>query len=242
MTVVSEVAPAPAPQFELKAGAFTLPVLRVLGSDIAALDQLLTERAARAPEFFRNMPLMIDLSQVQGLDLGANFAQMIGLIRGHGVIPVGVRGGSDAQREQARLMELAVLPETRTANRPKAPEPVVAEPAAPAGRAPAKIVDAPVRSGQRVYARGGDLILLGAVSSGAEVAADGHIHAYAPVRGRVMAGILGDVGARIFCAGMSAELVSIAGRYRVSEDLDRRHLGRPVQVYLDGDALVFQRL
>ncbi|MFM1891581.1 MAG: hypothetical protein RLZ44_658, partial [Pseudomonadota bacterium] len=96
--------------------------------------------------------------------------------------------------------------------------------------------------GQRVYARGGDLILLGAVSSGAEVVADGHIHAYAPVRGRLMAGVLGDVAARVFCTDLTAELVSIAGRYRLHEDLDPRYAGRPVQVTLQGETLVFQRL
>jgi septum site-determining protein MinC len=237
MTAISQAAPARALQFELKAGVYTLPTLRVLGADTDALDALLSERAARAPEFFRNMPLVIDLSQVQDLDLGSEFAMMIGLIRGYGLVPVGIRGGSATQREQARLMELAVLPESRAATKPK---PSVA--ATPVGRAPAKIVDAPVRSGQRVYARGGDLILLGAVSSGAEVVADGHIHAYAPVRGRLMAGVLGDVAARVFCTDLTAELVSIAGRYRLHEDLDPRYAGRPVQVTLQGETLVFQRL
>ena len=236
MTAISQAAPARALQFELKAGVFTLPTLRVLGSDTDALDALLSERAARAPEFFRNMPLVIDLSQVQDMDLGTGFAMMIGLIRGYGLVPVGIRGGSPTQREQARLMELAVLPESRAGSKPKPTA------AAPGARAPAKIVAAPVRSGQRVYARGGDLILLGAVSSGAEVVADGHVHAYAPGRGRLMAGVLGDTAARVFCADLGAELVSIAGRYRLHEDLDPRYVGRPVQVTLEGETLVFQRL
>lgn len=238
MTAIPEAPSERALQFELKASVFTLPTLRVLGPDTDALDALLSERSARAPAFFRNMPLVIDLSGVQDMELGAEFAMMIGLIRGYGLIPVAIRGGSAAQREQARLMELAVLPESRPGKRP-----AQAATAAPtAGRSPAKIVDAPVRSGQRVYARGGDLVLLGAVSSGAEVVADGHVHAYAPVRGRVMAGVQGDTAARIFCVDLSAELVSIAGRYRVSEDLERRHTGRPVQVSLEGDALVIQPL
>ena len=99
-----------------------------------------------------------------------------------------------------------------------------------------------MRSGQRVVAERGDLVLTGGVSSGAEVMAAGNIHCYGALRGRAMAGYTGDVQARIFCRKLGAELVSIAGRYRVNENLENRYLGRAVQISLDGDALKFELL
>jgi len=237
MTATSQAAPREALQVELKAGSFTLPTLCMSGLNPDAIDALLAERVARAPDFFRNTPVVLDLTDSADEELNGDLAMAIGVIRGYGLVPVGIRGGSKPQREQARLMELAVLPESRRANStpatPKPPAPSVAK---------TKVVDAPVRSGQRVYAQGGDLVLMAAVSSGAEVVADGHIHAYGPVRGRVLAGVKGDTSARIFCKDLIAELVSIAGRYKVSEDLDTRFAGRPVQVSLDGDALIFQKI
>jgi len=104
------------------------------------------------------------------------------------------------------------------------------------------VVEQPVRSGQRIYARDGDLVLLAGVSSGAEVMADGHIHAYGPVRGRILAGVRDNAGARIFCRDMGAELVAIAGHYQVSEDLPSEFMRRPVQIALRGDALEFSSL
>jgi septum site-determining protein MinC len=235
MTAIPKRSHVPALQFEIKAGFYTLPTLRVLSPDTDALDALLAERSTRAPEFFRNLPLVIDLSEVRELDLGAEFAVMIGMVRGYGLVPVGIRGGSPSQQEQAHLMELAVLPPSRGGTG-KSTRPVAA-PIPAVEHASAKIVDAPVRSGQRVYARGGDLVLLAPVSSGAEVMADGCIHAYAPVRGRVLAGVQGDEQARVFCTDLNAELVSVAGCYKVNEDLDLGLIGRPVQVFLEGEAL-----
>jgi septum site-determining protein MinC len=105
------------------------------------------------------------------------------------------------------------------------------------------IVDRPLRSGQQVYARGSDLIVLGLVSHGAEVIADGHIHVYAPLRGRAIAGARGDASARIFATCLEAQLVSIAGIYRTSETpLPDEVLARPAQVRLDGERLVVEPL
>jgi len=164
---------------------------------------------------------------------------IVGMLRGHGMIPVGVRGASDEQKVQALALELAVMPSARksTATRPQA---VPAESATRGGRA--LVVEKPVRSGQRIYADAGDLVLLAGVSSGADVMAEGHIHAYGPLRGRAMAGVAGNVEARIFCRELGAELVSIAGRYRVSENLENRYLGRAVQISLSGDSLNFELL
>lgn len=112
---------------------------------------------------------------------------------------------------------------------------------APPARAAARIVAEPVRSGTQIYARGGDLIITAPVSPGAEVMADGNIHVYGPLRGRALAGASGDTGARIFCTRLEAELVSIAGRYLVSEQMPAEYQGGAVQIALDDDRLTITR-
>ncbi|MET0029104.1 MAG: septum site-determining protein MinC [Candidatus Thiodiazotropha sp.] len=227
---------ATTPGAELKAGTFTLPTLCLSGLELEAIDELLHAKVAKAPHFFRNTPVVLDLTHsAEGYD-NADLAIAIGAVRGYGLVPIGVRGGSKEQREQARLLELAVFPQSQRSKPSKAPVRHMAQ------AAPTRIVDTPVRSGQRVYAKGGDLVLLAPVSSGAEVVADGHVHAYAPIRGRVLAGVLGDSSACIFCKDLNAELVSIAGRYKVNEDLEPGYTGRFVAVSLKGDALIFKKL
>jgi len=229
--------------FDMKAGQFTLPTLLIRTDDADALDQFLVQQVAKLPHFFEQAPLVIDLSQFpsdQPLDC---FPMIVGMIRGHGMVPVGVRGASQEQREQARLLELAIMPRLRTSQAQKTDPatPPVAAAVTEQHRNPL-VVDEPVRSGQRIYAKGCDLVLLAGVSSGAEVMADGSIHAYGPVRGRMLAGVRDNTAARIFCRDMAAELVAIAGRYRVNEDLPKRHLGRSVQISLQENALQFASL
>jgi len=129
-------------------------------------------------------------------------------------------------------------------DRTPAPAPEPAEPAPAPASAPATvIIDKPLRSGQQVYARGADLIVLAVVSFGAEVIADGSIHVYAPLRGRAIAGAQGDTQARIFAACMEPQLVSIAGTWRTTEaGLPPEVAGKPAQVRLDGDKLLFEPL
>jgi septum site-determining protein MinC len=227
-----QVATTSIPQFELKAATFTLPLLRLFGTDMDAVAQQLMEKVAQAGGFFHNAPVVIDLKEVAGAEV--EFPLLVGLMRGHGMIPVGVRGGTPLQNKAAEAMELAVLADSRP-QRPevqattRSAESVKAAPAAEAS----KLVTRPIRSGQRVYARGGDLVVLAQVSSGAEIMADGHIHVYASLRGRALAGLKGNQEARIFCQDLQAELVSVAGHYRISENIDPRLRGRPVQIYLE---------
>lgn len=116
------------------------------------------------------------------------------------------------------------------------------EPPPPVVR-PTKLVTTPVRGGVQIYAAGGDLIVLAPVSPGAELLADGNIHVYGPMRGRALAGVKGDTSARIFCQQLAAELVSIAGNYKVAEDLRRSpQWGQAVHVSLSGDVLNITRL
>lgn len=98
---------------------------------------------------------------------------------------------------------------------------------------PPLVVRQPVRSGQVIYARRGDLVVLAPVNPGAEVIADGHVHIYATLRGRAIAGAQGFAAARIFCQRMEAEILSIAGAYLLADDIPKERRGQPVQVYMD---------
>jgi septum site-determining protein MinC len=108
---------------------------------------------------------------------------------------------------------------------------------------PTRVIQKPLRSGQQVYAKGGDLVVLAVVNVGAEVIADGHIHVYAPLRGRAIAGARGNTEARIFASRMEPQLLSIAGIYRTTEsELPADVLGKAAQVRLDGERLVIEAL
>ncbi len=102
---------------------------------------------------------------------------------------------------------------------------------------PTMMVLQPVRSGQRIYAKGGDLIVMAAVNTGAEVMADGNIHVYGTLRGRALAGVAGWEGARIFCQDLRADLVAIAGYYTINEDLPQDKINKAVQISLDQESL-----
>jgi len=250
-TMTAPQGQAEPPAFELRATTFTLPTLRLFGADLRALSRFLEDKIEQAPEFFRNAPVVVDLSQLP--DVALDFPLLVGLLRGLGLLPIGVRGGSEQHRETARLMDLAVLAQggrgpavAPTREEPGAPpaasQPAAAQVAPARGVTGGKVVTRPVRSGQRVYAQGGDLVVLAPVSAGAELMADGHIHVYGPLRGRALAGVKGDAEARIFCQDLRAELISVAGHYRVSENLDPALAGRPVQVRLQDGRLITEAL
>lgn len=253
---------APHATFELKAASFTLPIIRLLGTDMDVVAEQLGDKVDQAPDFFRNTPVVVDLSGLEANAGDVEFPLLVGLLRGYGMIPVGVRGGDAFQNEAAEAMELAILGDAHVRKPRGAPKPVpkpdskaaapdaetakpgTAKPgtAKPGSSAAFQIVARPVRSGQRVYAAGGDLSVVAAVSSGAELMADGNIHVYGPLRGRALAGMNGDPNARIFCQDLQAELVSVAGHYRVSENIPAALKGVPVQVFLDHEILRIEKL
>ena len=249
MVVATSASSATSAAFELKSAALTLVAVVLKTTDLARLSQALDERFGDAPELFDNDPVAIDLSFVRDADQPIDFVVLTHLLRGHKMLPVAVKAGSLQQMEDARAAGLAeghgsaaaaAPPPSRAAKAPAA-EPVIVE-APPAAR-PALIVDKPLRSGQRVYAKGADLIVLSVVSFGAEVIADGNIHVYGPLRGRALAGALGDTSARIFTTCMEPQLLSIAGIYRTTEtELPAAVLGKPAQVRLAGEKLVVEPL
>jgi septum site-determining protein MinC len=242
--------PSPAPTasgtaFALRSASLTTVALRLETADPAALAAALDAQATGTAARFENDPVIVDLSKLREADEPLAWDELLPLLRRHGMVPVAVRGGSTAQMAAGHAAGLIEAAEGHAAPAPaaasSAPTPVAA-PAAPA-YVPPMIVDRPLRSGQQVYARGCDLIVLGLVSHGAEVIADGHIHVYAPLRGRAVAGARGDASARIFTTCLEAQLVSIAGTYRTSETpLSDQVLARPAQVRLDGERLVVEPL
>ena len=222
------------PPFELKGSLFTLTVLHLFQMDRAAIERHLAEKVKQAPSFFNNTPVVIDLEGVADSPEGLDFNGLYELLRAHGMVPVGMRNGTPIQQVAARLAGLPTLPESRAngAKKPDKTEPV----------SRSRIVNHPVRSGQQIYAPDGDLIVLGTVSAGAEVIADGNIHIYGALRGRALAGVRGATETRIFCQSLEAELVSIAGRYRISEQFDSADRGKAAQIHLMEDRLVIEHL
>jgi septum site-determining protein MinC len=175
---------------------------------------------------------------------------IVTLVRGNGLQPVAVSGATPAELAVARHLGLADAgTDSPTAGREVVRD-VVREVVrevrveVPGQPVPTLVIDKPLRSGQQVYAKGGDLVVLALVSHGAEVIADGSIHIYAPLRGKAIAGARGNAQARIFAYSMEPELISINGVYRTTENpLPPEVLGKPAQVRLDeNEKLVFQAL
>ena len=224
--------------FDLRAGAVDTLYLTLRGSDLDALQRELAQRLDAAPDFFGDEGLVLD---VRRLDAPIDVDALAAWLREQRLRPIGVL--ADAAQAPWAGSSLARLHDAaRSAVQPApADAATVAPPAAPAPTATATVrVDRALRSGQRVYAAG-DLIVLGAVSHGAELIAGGNIHVYAPLRGRALAGAHGDATARIFCTHFDPELVAVAGVYRTAEqELPAR--GGPAQVLLHDDSLRIEPL
>lgn len=228
---------ASAPAVEIKGSVFTLGVVHLYTPDLAMVARDLATKLKRAPRFFRNAPMVIDLHNMSVSFTPPDFSSLAQLLRDQQLVPVGIRNGTAQQQEAALAAGLAVVQggrPTRDAEEEKSSD--------KPPQTPTKLITQPVRSGQQIYAQGGDLVVLAPVSAGAELLADGHIHVYAPLRGRALAGIQGDETARIFCQNLEAELISVAGHYRVIEDLDPNVRGRPAQAYLEHDRLTIKAL
>lgn len=235
------------PVFQLKGSMLAITVLELARNDLDALDRQLAAKVALAPNFFNNAPLVLALDKLPAGQGAIDLPGLMRVCRSHGLRTLAIRANREEDIAAALALDIPVLPPSgareklvepveiaakRKAEKP--PEPVVK---------PTKVITSPVRGGMQVYAQGGDLIVLAPVSAGAELLADGNIHVYAPMRGRALAGVKGDTKARIFCQQMGAEMLSIAGQYKVSEDLRRDPLwGDAVQVTLSGDVLNITRL
>jgi septum site-determining protein MinC len=238
---------------EVKFGQVGIANLRIQTLDIVALCHEMRERVSRAPKLFQNTAIILDfntLSQCPSVDLTE---QLIDGLRLTGVYPVAIAYGTSAIEQLANQVGLPLLAKYRASyERENTPEtPTIAQVPAPAGPAvirvtapqePGLLQTLPLRSGQQVYASNRDLTVCAMVAAGAEAIADGSIHIYGPLRGRALAGASGNTQARIFCREFNAELVAIAGIYRVLDEIPKKLLGKAVQIWLEKDQLCIEEL
>jgi septum site-determining protein MinC len=243
--------------YEIKSATLPLVAFLLKTPDTPTLQADLARRLGATPDFFDNDAVVIDLSVLADPNQMLDLPAVCACLRAHRLIPVAIRGANEYQLINASA---AGLFEARDINvqMPVSPrvEPVVQElirevevvrevvREVQAASLPAMVVDKPLRSGQHVYAKGRDLVVLAMVNPGAEIMADGHIHVYAPLRGKAIAGARGNTQARIFTSSLEAELVSIAGTYKTSGDspLPKELLGKPTQISLQDDKLIMQAL
>lgn len=247
---------------DLRFGQVGIACVRVRRVDAAALCDELERRVRAAPQMFARAAVVLDLSHLLDLPDDGAVDALLEAVRSAGMLPVGLAYGTSETEALAKRMGLPLIAKFRAAYEPVSGSPAAVaepsrqvEPAAPAvQREP--ILSAPVpgsmqgaqhhagsvRSGQQVYARERDLIVTGAIANGAEVIADGNIHIYGNLRGRAMAGAQGDEKARIFVSDFRAELVAIAGQYRVFEQIPDDLEGQSVQCWLDGEKLMIAKL
>ncbi|WP_341678589.1 septum site-determining protein MinC [Niveibacterium sp. SC-1] len=241
---------------EFKGGTLSATTAYIRDTNAMKLADAMHTLLGGMPDFFGGEPTILDFGQLGETPARIDWGGLTSLMRRYRLQPVAVRNLPEQFADGARKIGLAVLegeaglkagplpvePAAAPAPRAEAPEPAPAPAPAPAPQAPAPlavgtmVVDKPLRSGQQVYARGGDLVLLGGVSNGAEVIADGNIHCYGPLRGRAIAGAQGNTQARIFTTSLGAELVSIAGVFRTFDrGLPEDVGGRAAIVRLSGE-------
>jgi septum site-determining protein MinC len=227
----------------VQGGIFTLMVVKIGDPYDPALERDIAEQVALSPGFFADAPVVLDLKDSLGCTSVADYTSLRQLLRRHGMIPVGVQNASALQLRAAKSVDLSAFSGAGAgaARRPVERPPLERAADRPAAERPAesrtRLVTQPVRSGTQIYVKGGDLVVVAPVSAGAELIADGHIHVYGALRGRAIAGATGDTNARIFAHRFAAELVSVAGRYIVSDAIPPEHLNQPAQVALIDDQL-----
>lgn len=237
---------------ELKIGQVGIANLRIRTLDVDQLIREMRERVERAPKLFGRAAVIVDFGGLTRLPDADTARALIDGLRGAGVIPVALAYGTRETETLAEQLGLPLLAKFRAQYEPvaqaapvparAAPEPAPAKAApAPAAKAadakPGLVQKTPVRSGQQLYAENRDLTVLSTVGAGAEVISDGSIHIYGALRGRALAGARGNADARIFCREFHAELVAIAGHYKVMEEVPKELRGKAVHIWLDQDQL-----
>ncbi|MFT5789968.1 MAG: septum site-determining protein MinC [Shewanella sp.] len=216
------------PSLELKGSSFTLSVLHIKSQDMAVITAELDSKLAIAPQFFLGAPLVVNLSAIKA----SNF-DLLGLkeiLTSRQLIIVGITSALPEINKMAKSIGLAIIKSGKAAaNQPQMPKTT-------------KIVKQNIRSGQQIYAKNADLIVIGAVGNGAEVIADGSIHIYGALRGKAMAGAAGDKNAVIMAQKIEAELVSIAGQYWLTENLQQNGAAQSGCIRLEGESLTVESL
>lgn len=230
--------------FKLKGRLYTFTVIQLLSTDKDLFTEHLNKIVLQAPKLFNNAPVVVDCSALNNEDFDLDaFCQALRL---HHIFPVGIQGASPFLTTLAQAKGLAVLHASSVHDKPlinihteELSEELI-QPTTKLNPLSSKMLTTPVRSGQQVVSKEGDLVIIASVSHGAELLADGNIHVYGALRGRALAGISGNKNARIFCQSLEAELVSIAGFYRLSDAIEA-HDG-PCQIYLQDEHILIEPL
>ena len=240
---------------EIKISTVVAVAALLADTDPAKLSSALSQITGGTPDYFEDEFTLLDFSALSPIPAPGtiNWSALISTFKEHRLHPVAVRNAPPSLEEEIRSHGLSIdvvdqskqfeltPPPSHQVTAAPIPEPVApTAPTAPAATITANtmVIDTPVRAGQRVYARGADLVIMAVVNPGAEVIADGSIHVYAPLRGRALAGASGNSDARIFSLSMEAELVSIAGVYRTfDEGWSTTLAGKPAQIRLNNDSL-----
>ena len=279
---------------EMKGGMYAFMSLRLHSTDLDAIERALVDKVQQAPGFFKDTPVVIDLSALEaGTTPSADDAEppagasddasgtpsepsldgeaLLACIRRAGLVPIvastgdkssplatsvslplieaGARRSVEGEGRGGDGSAVSLISGVPGASRPRPDGSVPGQAGAPVAverveyvvRTP-MLVDRPVRSGQQLYARDTDLVVVGQVGPGAEVIADNNIHVYGPLRGRALCGVSGNTDARIFCQSLEAELVSVAGNFRMLETIPEHLRGRPAKIFLDNERLSIEPL
>lgn len=233
--------------FQLKGRLFTLSVLHIMSTDLAFIEQQLIQKVKQAPQFFNNTPMVIDLTGIDDIVAKINLDDLVLMLKKHTIYSVGFIGTSHTALDHIKHYNLPIIKEARATAQPKREinkiETQISQPRqtpSKTSKAPTIIIKKQVRSGQQIYAPDGDLIVLATVSSGAELLAEGNIHVYGALYGRALAGINGDINARIFCTSLQANIVSIAGQYKLLDDTSSFSQDKAQQVYLQNGQLIIE--
>jgi septum site-determining protein MinC len=245
--------------FDLKGTMASFTMLRLRSIDVGLVEQQLRAKVAKLPSIFLDAPVLVDLSGLGDQALSLSLDELVRALRACKLVPVAAANIPDELRGAVAAAGLGVwrppvAPRGRASEETEpaettAPEPSTASPATPPAafasalaRPPHTgpvVVTKPVRGGQVIHARDNDLVVLAPVNPGAQVIADGHLHIYATLRGRAVAGAAGLPGARIFCQKLEAELVAIAGAYVMAEEIPTELRGRAAQVFFeDGECRI----
>lgn len=236
---------------DLRFGQVGLACVRVLRDDADTLREELARRVVSAPALFARTAVVLDLSHLTNLPDDERVRALLSGVREAGMLPVGLAYGTNATEALANRLDLPLIAKFRAVYERQHNDTAVPSHAARAAtpsnaEQPAMRTtlhrSEPVRSGQQVYAQARDMTITASVANGAELIADGSIHVYGRLNGRALAGALGDQDARIFCTDFRAELVSIAGQYRVFEEIPKQFEGKPVQCWLGGEKLHIEPL
>lgn len=223
--------------FKLKGRLYTLTVLQLLNANLTFLREQLTEVIAKAPRLFDKTPLVLDFSLIQ--EESVDFQGLIAELKRQGLIPIAQQGGNPLIEMIALSHGIPTLNASATQDKPLSEESVIDEPGQKFANQ-TKLWTLPVRSGQQIVSQDGDLIVTTSVGHGAELLAKGNIHVYGALRGRALAGINGDKHARIFCWSLEAELVSIAGIYRLSDAIES--IPGPCQLFIQDDRIQIESI